>query len=118
MATQKTLTKSIISFAALALSSAAISAPVSAQPISKSVAYGDLDLSSAKGQQRLEKRIKYAASSVCGERRSQPTPIKERKIVAECKAQAMQSAMSEARIAIANYKQNGLAMGSFAVVGN
>lgn len=53
---------------ALALTAAVLAAPVVAADEAPSVAvrYGDLDLTSAEGQQQLDSRLERAAREVCG----------------------------------------------------
>ena len=58
-----------ILFAAATLAAAITTSPVFARPITpevRTVAYADLDLSSAAGRNRLERRINAAVRDVCG----------------------------------------------------
>jgi UrcA family protein len=59
-----------ILFAAAVLAAAVSVSPAFAKPIApavRTVAYADLDLSSAAGRSRLERRIGAAVREVCGE---------------------------------------------------
>ncbi len=95
----------------------AIGTPVLAEPVSKTVEYGDLDLTSQVGQQRLETRIKSAVRAVCGQ--SYATTFAERRLVEKCKSPAMAAAMRDANVAIAQAKDGKLlASNQMAVVGN
>lgn len=108
---------SLIGLSALAFAMPAAANPASAEPLTRHVEYYDLNLSTAKGQKRLEWRIKSAVRSVCGDRNARA--ITEQRLVRQCKAAATRSAMNDAKIAIANYKQNKrMASGVLAIVGN
>jgi len=59
-----------ILFAAASLAAAANLSPAFAKPITpevRTVAYGDLDLSTAAGRTRLDRRIQAAVREVCGD---------------------------------------------------
>jgi UrcA family protein len=72
-------------FAAAALASAVSVSPVFAKPVSpqvRIVSYADLDVSTAAGQARLERRIQAAVRDVCGEAAS--VDLARRQAVREC----------------------------------
>lgn len=113
MATPKLLTMTI-----LAATSLAVSTPALADWKTKSVDYGDLDLSSAKGQERLMTRVKQAVKQVCGSPRA--FTIKERADRLRCEVDATARAMPEAQKTIAAYVDSRrlAAREGGAVVGN
>lgn len=66
--------KTMIGALALAATLPAVASDNGAlQQENRSVRYDDLNLSSAAGMERLERRIEVAARSVCGVRRASPT---------------------------------------------
>lgn len=58
-------TPKLFSLSLLAASALAISTPAMAEVTTKIVQYGDLDLSTADGQDSLKTRVKQAARQVC-----------------------------------------------------
>ena len=99
----------MVNFKTIALSCAAaaavaVSAPAVAGVKTKAVNYGDLDLSTAKGQARLQTRIKGAIKQVCGNPRALSLP--EKTDLARCEANAMASAMQNIERTIARYKES------------
>jgi UrcA family protein len=78
-----------ILFAAASLAAAANLSPAFARPISpevRTVAYADLDLSTAAGRTRLERRVQAAVREVCGE--ALPTfDLARRHAVRDCLAE-------------------------------
>jgi UrcA family protein len=104
-----TLMKSSLSFigmTAIALSSTAVSAQVT-EPVTKTVSYSDLDLSTAQGQKRFETRIKGAVQQVCTDANSRE--LKSLAIQQQCRVQALNSAKREMKIAIARYNNTRVA---------
>lgn len=113
----KIATASILATAAITLTVPA-SAEVLPFKVSKEVSYKGLDLSSAEGQKKLQKRIDYAVRVVCGNynRRS----IAELADARQCMANAHIKAKRDAEIAIALHSDRNrqLAARDRAVVGN
>ena len=108
---------SLIGLSAVALSISAVATPTTVETQTRSVEYGDLDLSTAKGQERLEIRVKSAVRTVCRERDARS--ITEQVQVKKCKLTATSAAMRDAKIAIADYQQNRrMASGLLPIVGN
>lgn len=63
----KTITTLTTGLAAALAAGALVASPAVAETLpTVKVAYGDLDLSTKKGQQALERRLKSAAREVCG----------------------------------------------------
>lgn len=93
-----------IGLLAVAIAMCAAQAPVMAQTISKSVSYSDLNLSSVSGQNELKRRITAAARSVCGNLGS--NGLAEFNAVQSCRKAAVEAAMRDAEIAIAQYQTN------------
>lgn len=75
----------------------ALAAPATDQP-SAEVRIGDLDLTTAQGQQRLETRVKSAARSLCGTGTRGLADIERR---SRCIAAALSNARPQAERAIA-----------------
>lgn len=87
----------------LALGAAACSAPAmaegqSADLVSTTVPFGDLDLSTASGRATLDKRIDKAARDVC-EHGQNPT-IELERLAGECAERAQASARRSVEIAL------------------
>lgn len=115
----KTFMSKLTPLCALAL----VAVPVAAQakdPLgttSVEVKYHDLDLTRAAHQERLDQRIAGAVTKVCG--RASPYTLPLNNEINECRAQAMQSAKSSARVAIAEAQQRrAFASNAEPVVGN
>ncbi|MFC4292989.1 UrcA family protein [Sphingorhabdus arenilitoris] len=106
----------ITGFSLLAASAASAADSSELTPISRTVEYGDLDLASVKGQQRFETRIKYAVKMVCQD--SYARTLQQKALANQCKAQAMEGAMKDAKIAIANFNKGRFASGQMVVAGN
>lgn len=90
----KSLTTAAIAagLAGLALSTQPAAAQSAAyQPVQHLVSYADLDLSTARGQARLEARLRHAASAVC-EADYGPHPLNEAMEARRCYGTALQSA--------------------------
>lgn len=106
------------SFSILAASALAISTPAMADVKIKEVHHADLDLASAKGQERLKTRIKSAVRQVC--RSPRAISLRERADQTRCETDAMASAMPKAEQTIAAYLENRhlAARDDTAIVGN
>ena len=94
------MTRTATIFVAAIAASLASAAPVTAadtlfEPTKRVVAYDDLDLTSAKGRERLETRVRMAVNSACGywDARS----LTEKAMVDRCRKAARQQ--SEAQVA-------------------
>jgi UrcA family protein len=88
--------------AAVAAGAIALTTPVhAAQPTEDSVAvsYGDLDLSTADGSARFERRVRNAARSLCGS--AQLQPINMQRQVSACQQTAVANAKADAQVAMA-----------------
>jgi len=108
---------SLIGLSALAFAIPAAATTPTIETATQIVEYSDLDLSTAKGQERLETRIKSAVRSVCRERDARS--IVEQRLVKQCKLAATSAAMRDAKVVVANYQQNRrMASGSPPIVGN
>jgi UrcA family protein len=99
MATPKLFTLSLLAASALAISS-----PAMADWKTKEVGHADLDLSTAKGQERLKTRVKFAVKQVCGSPRA--FTLNERMDQYNCEKNAIARAMPKAEQAIAAYMEN------------
>ena len=112
----------MVTFKKLALGCAAAAAVATATPAmadvkTKLVDYEDLDLSSPKGQARLQTRIRYAVKKVCASPRA--FTLAEKQDLNRCEVEAMAAAMPEAERTIARYKDaKRLASNESAIVGN
>jgi UrcA family protein len=113
MATPKLFATTLLAAATLA-----ISTPASADWKTKAVGHEDLDLSTAKGQQRLMTRVKQAAKQVCASPRA--ITLKERIDQTQCEKDALARSLPKAEQTIAAYKSNRqlAAASTKAVVGN
>jgi UrcA family protein len=102
----------------LAATTLAISAPASAHWKTKVVAHADLDLSTAKGQERFKTRVKQAVKQVCASPRA--VTISEKLDQSRCETEAMASAMPRAERTIASYlqKRQMASLEKSAIVGN
>lgn len=97
-------TPKLFSLSILAASALAISTPAMADLTTMDVKHEDLDLASAKGQQKLKTRIRQAVKQVCSSPRA--FTLKERIDLTRCEAEAMADAMPKAEQAIAAYIDN------------
>lgn len=88
----------------LAATALAISAPASADWQTKEVGHEDLDLSTAKGQERLKTRVKQAVKQVCESPRA--LTLKEKLDQRRCESDAIARAMPKAEQTIAAYVQS------------
>jgi len=95
--------QTIVRLAAVALTplSLAFAAPALAAPqpgdvpTQATVAFGDLDLSSSKGQAVLNRRIARAANAVCGELLSGPDRLAAQQDYSHCRANAIGQAQHQ-----------------------
>ncbi len=107
-----------IALGCAAATACVVSVPATAGVKTKPVYYHDLDLASAKGQERLQARINNAVVQVCGSPRAFSLP--EKADLARCEAQARASAMPKVERTIARY-QDGKRLAAkeqAAIVGN
>lgn len=92
---------STIAFASVAL----LAAPLQAQAIdldTRTVDYGDLDLSSSAGRKALDRRLTAAVNQVCGELTARSALIN--RAVRECRETTLADAHAQRDIAIAQYR--------------
>lgn len=93
------MTRKMILFAAAVATTLASTAPVLAQPDSMTeptqriVRYDDLDLTNARGRERLNTRVRMAVNSACGYASAQS--LTERKLVDTCRKKALKSSEPE-----------------------
>lgn len=103
--------------AAISASAMAVSVPASAEPFRQVVRYDDLDLATAKGQKRLESRLRSAVRKMCtipGQTGSLIVRVNE-----DCMNTEMAKVEKKAKVAIAEYKaKRALARNDDAIVGN
>ena len=94
--------KILIPFAALA--ALLPLAPAHAEPATRSqvVAYADLDLASADGRAKLDRRIKRAAAEVCGT--ASDFDLVGLNDVQECRTRTAEVALTQARAQIAGQR--------------
>lgn len=97
-------TPKLFSLSVLAASALAMSTPAMAGWKQKDVEFGDLDLSSAKGQQRLKTRINMAVKQVCASPRAYT--LAQRADQSRCVKDATARAMPKAEQTIAAYVEN------------
>lgn len=111
-------TPKLFSFSILAASALAISTPAMADVKAREVYHADLDLASAKDQERLKTRIKIAVRQVC--RSPRAITLKDRFDRSRCESEAMSSAMPKAEQTIAAYLESRrlAARDTTAIVGN
>ncbi|HEX2762643.1 MAG TPA: UrcA family protein [Allosphingosinicella sp.] len=95
--------RNLAALAAAAVTAAgiAIATPASAEPSEDSVAvsYGDLDLSTANGSARFDRRVRNAARTLCGWNQLQPIDMQRQ--VSACQEAAIANAKADARVAMA-----------------
>lgn len=105
MATSKLFSLPVLAVSLLAISTPAIAgtSPAVLEWKDKAVEYVDLDLSTAKGQERLKTRVKQAVKQVCGSPRA--ISLRERMDQSRCEAEAIATAMPKAEHTIATYKE-------------
>jgi UrcA family protein len=93
--------KALPALAALAVASALVVPTVSqaAEPRSARVAYADLNLATAFGQAKLQRRIHFAAAQVCDV--ADAMDLKFNRAVGECRAGAVMDAQPAYAAAVA-----------------
>ncbi len=79
----------------------------SAEPVTKAIAYADLDLSTQEGQKRFETRVKAAVKQVCGH--ADPRDLYNVTLIQECRFKATNAAKRDMKVAIANYNNGRIA---------
>lgn len=111
-------TPKLFSLSVLAASALAISTPAMADWKTKAVQHEDLDLSTAKGQERLKTRVKQAVKQVCSSPRA--ITLQERLDQNKCEASSIARAMPKAEQQIAAYLESRrfASRSDEAVVGN
>lgn len=85
-------TLSAIAAAGLTVATLAVATPIHAAPADEDVvivAIGDLDLSSADGAARFDRRVRAAARSICG---TMPADLNMQRQVADCQDEVSTSA--------------------------
>jgi UrcA family protein len=68
------------------------------EPVTLAVQYDDLDLSSPRGRERLETRIRSAANSACGTRSA--TTLSEKRDADKCRKSAIARTQPEVMAAV------------------
>jgi UrcA family protein len=118
MATPNKLKAALIGITMFAATAPVFAGPaLEAIPTSREVRYGDLDLSTERGQQRFETRIKAAVRLVCGDVSNQAPAEMEH--IKACKVQALSKARRDAATVIAQYENDTrVAVGRTNMVGN
>ena len=95
-------TRTVSAIAALALTAGtlALSTPVHAAPAEEQVAVktGDLDLSSAEGVARLDRRVRAAAREICGV--VPVTDLNMQRQVADCQQAVLDNARDDVALAL------------------
>ena len=91
---------------ALALSSGAALAQTT-QPVTKSVKFSDLNLSTPEGQARLETRIESAIRDVCSDHLDRSGTRIRSNSYNECLANARASTQRQVAAALDNYQRGG-----------
>ena len=81
----------LITIAALALAFTA--SPLAAEPVSKTIATADLDLSSPEGQRALDRRLSRAIVELCGE--ASAIDLAGRNEVRACQVEARANAIAQ-----------------------
>jgi len=95
--------------AAAAAAAAAVAAPAAAaqaEEASVTIDFADLDLATDQGAARLDRRIRKAASDVCGPMASRS--VVEVQSIQRCRNGAISGAKGEVRTLIAAAKQSGV----------
>lgn len=87
-------------FALSLAASLALALPAAAQEVSVAVPYGDLDLSSDSGIDRLDTRIRHAIESICGNPADE-TALPAKRSVRRCGKDALELVQDERQVAIA-----------------
>ena len=88
-------TLSAIAAAGLTVATLALATPLRAAPADEdavTVTIGDLDLASADGAARFDRRVRAAARSICG---AMPAGLEMQKQVADCQEEVIAGARTE-----------------------
>ena len=102
----KTLIKSAAAFALGAAAIAAVPASANEAP-AITVSFADLNLSSARGTEIFDRRIKNAVANVCGG--VAPRDVGARRIYNRCLAETAASVQPKRDLAVAAYRDGRLA---------
>jgi UrcA family protein len=109
----------MITFLALAASAALTNAAPSIdgnrETVQMAVEYGDLNLATAGGQRRLDRRIESAARTICGS--YDRLDLHARTAFDECRAGVLASAKPQVEIAIAKARQSTAVAAASSLVG-
>lgn len=97
-------TPKLFQVAMIAASALALSTPAMAEWKTVAVQHEDLDLSTAKGQERLKTRVKSAVQRVCASPRA--ITLKERIDQNNCEKDSLARAMPKAEQRIAAYAES------------
>ena len=110
--------KIIASLAAIAALAAALPAAAASNEKvqSKLVSYAGLDLGTQAGQDKLQRRIKYAVRVVCGFHEART--LRQIAHVQQCMKTAQAKADGNVRVAIARYHENRAIASNEIMVGN
>jgi UrcA family protein len=100
----KMATPKLFQVAMIAVSALALSTPAMADWKTVAVQHEDLDLSTAKGQDRLKTRVKSAVQRVCASPRA--ITLKERIDQNNCEKDSLARAMPKAEQRIAAYAES------------
>ena len=99
-------TLSAFAAAGLTVATLAFATPLRAAPADEdvvTVAIGDLDLSTAEGATRFDRRVRRAARSICGDL---PAGLDMQQQVADCREEVLSSARTElARAPVSGARQ-------------
>ena len=101
-------TVSAVAAALLATGTVALSTPAFAaelDEVSVPVRVGDLDLGTAEGAARLDRRIRAAAREICGHAPAQDLVMQ--KVVGSCQARVVADAAAEVRTVVAAASRSG-----------
>jgi len=96
---------SAVAAAGLTVATLAFATPIRAAPADEevvTVTIGDIDLASADGAARFDRRVRAAARSICG---TMPADLNMRRQVADCQDEVTSSARTELARASTNSRQ-------------
>jgi UrcA family protein len=105
-----TRTLSALAAAGLTVATLALATPLHAAPADEevvTVTIGDLDLASADGAARFDRRVRAAARSICG---TMPADLNMQKQVADCQDEVIADARTELARAPAGGARYALAL--------
>ena len=86
------------------IASLAAANPAHAESVSRTVSYGDLDLTSPAGQAIFDRRIGDAVRDLCG--RAFPLDLQTQHDVRRCRSQAMAAVQAQRNDALAQAQNN------------